>query len=371
MKITIAFITILALISMTGFGKKGSATPTHSRSARSRSPGASSQKFAEKTKFHKALVKVAPMSEIAKPVNILVDAEQIYIVSGAKIYIYSAKDYSFKKVFGKKGEGPGEFKVENNIGLQLSPFHNDLMITTSNKLHFYSKDGKQIKVILNPPNARGVLRFGTNNYLGRSYEDKEGKLAEIINLYDSNFNKVKEIYQRIELKTGDRRIYLFDLEKRIMFKSGKEHIYILNKNEFNIRIYDKNGNFSHALEKDFPFVEITDNDKELLFNYYKFLVKDFMRLKPRLVIPKYYPAIFDFTEIDNKLYVLTWKVVDKKREILVVDLKGKMLLKSFIPHKGPLRGDGISPYCFYNNKLYQLYDNPDTETWELLVHEVK
>lgn len=62
--------------------------------------------------------------------------------------------------------------------------------------------------------------------------------------------------------------------------------------------------------------------------------------------------------------------MDKKREIIVINLKGKMLLKSFITHKDPLKGDGISPYCFYNNKLYQLYDNPDTETWELLVHEV-
>lgn len=46
MKITIAFITILLSISMTG----------------------------------KALVKVANMSEITRPVDILVDADQIYIV---------------------------------------------------------------------------------------------------------------------------------------------------------------------------------------------------------------------------------------------------------------------------------------------------
>jgi anthranilate synthase/aminodeoxychorismate synthase-like glutamine amidotransferase len=39
------------------FQKRGSATPTYSRSARCRSFGASSQKFAEKTKFHKVLVK--------------------------------------------------------------------------------------------------------------------------------------------------------------------------------------------------------------------------------------------------------------------------------------------------------------------------
>ena len=49
-------------ISQVVFSERGSATPTHSRSARCRSFGASSQKFAEKTKFHKVLVKrgVAP-----------------------------------------------------------------------------------------------------------------------------------------------------------------------------------------------------------------------------------------------------------------------------------------------------------------------
>jgi hypothetical protein len=39
------------------FSKRGVAPPTYSRSARCRTFGASSQKFAEKTKFHKVLVK--------------------------------------------------------------------------------------------------------------------------------------------------------------------------------------------------------------------------------------------------------------------------------------------------------------------------
>jgi hypothetical protein len=42
------------------FSKRGSATPTYSRSVRCRSFGASSQKFAEETKFHK---KKAPGKE--------------------------------------------------------------------------------------------------------------------------------------------------------------------------------------------------------------------------------------------------------------------------------------------------------------------
>jgi hypothetical protein len=46
----------------TVFSKRGSATPTHSRSARRRSCGASPQKFAEKTKFHKVLIKRVPLA---------------------------------------------------------------------------------------------------------------------------------------------------------------------------------------------------------------------------------------------------------------------------------------------------------------------
>jgi hypothetical protein len=46
--------------------KKGVAPPTHSRSARCRSLGASSQKFAEKTKFQKVLVKDTSLENIKR-----------------------------------------------------------------------------------------------------------------------------------------------------------------------------------------------------------------------------------------------------------------------------------------------------------------
>jgi hypothetical protein len=48
------------------FFQKGVAPPTYSRSDRCRSFRASSQKFAEKTKFHKVLVKRAPWPPEAK-----------------------------------------------------------------------------------------------------------------------------------------------------------------------------------------------------------------------------------------------------------------------------------------------------------------
>ena len=336
MKKASAFISIIFVVSMAGFANKVTSLP----------------------------------EIIDRPVGVFVDELQIYIVCGAKVFIYSAQDYTFKMSFGKKGEGPGEFKVENNINLHAGHHHDDLMITTSNKIFYFSKHGKQERVIPYPRGIRQIKRFG-GNYLGRYYKEEENKLVETINLYDPNFQEIKEVYRRKGLKAGDRRIYLFNLEKRMFFGVGKEHIFILDKNRFIIDVFNKNGDFSHSIKQDYPRVKITGKDIQLLYNYYKYLVKDFQRLKPRLVIPDYYPAIHDIYQYDNKLYVLTWRVVDKSREILVMDLKGKILLQSFLPHKDPLRGDGNSPYSFYKNKLYQLYDNPDTETWELHISEVK
>ncbi len=308
--------------------------------------------------------KVATLPELVKPTAILADEGQIYIVCGAAVFIYSAKTFKLVKSFGQKGEGPGEFKVQNNIGLQLSPLHENLMITTSNKFFFFSKEGKQEKVVPRPPAIGSLTRFGPG-YLGRKNFNEEGKLAETVVLYDGNFKKIKEVYRRDRLKAGDNRIYLFDLERRMVFRTGREHMYILDKNPFSIAVYGKNGGLLRTLEPDYPRVTITANDKKLLYDYYKLLVKDFQVIKRRLVIPARYPAIYDLDEYNGKLRVLTWKVSGKKRELLLLDLKGNILSRSFIPHKDPLRGDGNSPYCFYKDRLYQLYDNPETETWDL------
>jgi putative flippase GtrA len=56
-------------INMLILSKKGVAPPTHSRSDRCRSFGASSQKFAEKTKFQKVLVKKRSVDIIEIPID--------------------------------------------------------------------------------------------------------------------------------------------------------------------------------------------------------------------------------------------------------------------------------------------------------------
>lgn len=56
--------------------------------------------------------KVAVLPEVKRPAfDIIVDNNELFLVECATIYIYSLTDFKLKKKFGRRGEGPGEFKV--------------------------------------------------------------------------------------------------------------------------------------------------------------------------------------------------------------------------------------------------------------------
>ncbi len=59
--------------------------------------------------------KLGVLTEVLTPEMIEVSENEIYIVEGSSIFMYSIKDLSFIRKFGKKGEGPGELKVNPSI----------------------------------------------------------------------------------------------------------------------------------------------------------------------------------------------------------------------------------------------------------------
>ena len=54
---------------------------------------------------------VASLEEVSKPQMMAISENYFLITEGSTIFIYSTKDFSFVKKFGKAGEGPREFKI--------------------------------------------------------------------------------------------------------------------------------------------------------------------------------------------------------------------------------------------------------------------
>ncbi len=81
--------------------------------------------------------KIVSLPEIFEPSSIVVDSNQIYIVEGTTIYIYSLEDFNLKKKFGRKGEGPQEFK-DDIISIEVKSDY--ILVNSLNKVSFFKME---------------------------------------------------------------------------------------------------------------------------------------------------------------------------------------------------------------------------------------
>ena len=98
--------------------------------------------------------------------------------------------------------------------------------------------------------------------------------------------------------------------------------------------------------------------------------QEYERVKRRLEFPEYFPVIQDFLAADDKIYVVTFKSIDDKKEVLVYDLGGKFLKKVYFPgiEQSPFQ---LYPFTVRNGNLYRLHDNDETEEWELFISKIE
>jgi hypothetical protein len=190
----------------------------------------------------------------------------------------------------------------------------------------------------------------------------------VLNLYDSNFKKVKEIFRLPDIVQPGKKILLGATQ--LNFKVSKDYIFVFPYQDFVIDIYDRSGKLFKSIKQDYPLREITETEKEIwVKDLERIYQDDFSRLKHLVTFTKYWAAVRRLYLSGNKLYAMTFKKDGDKNEFYVFDTKGKLLEKTFIPL---INMDERSPYPFaiHKGKVYQLNENEKDETWELHVTEI-
>ncbi|MFC2155329.1 hypothetical protein ACFLRB_02405 [Acidobacteriota bacterium] len=103
--------------------------------------------------------KVVPLPDLLNPNVIMADNDRLYIADGTSIFIYSAKDFSLLKKFGREGEGPREFLDKiYTIGVQGEY----LTVNSVAKLSFFTKDGQFVKGKRTLPSTSVFYLWGRN-----------------------------------------------------------------------------------------------------------------------------------------------------------------------------------------------------------------
>ncbi len=317
--------------------------------------------------------KMASFSGHLTPNKLLVDDARLYVVEGAVISIYSLKDYRLIKRFGKAGEGPREFKG----GLLVDVSSSRILVNSLNRVTFFSKQGEYLDEVNNiVTGQRFRLLENGKGFVGyNSLVDKQGKRFSTINLYGKDFKNTRELYRYKSIVRMGKGWYLFSKTYLNALPCGG-NIFVIGGDGFVIDVFDRRGNRLTAIRQPYEPVKFTESHGKRVLALYKLrptTAPEYDWWEKNIHFPDVFPAIRKFFTDNTLLYVRTYRKKGGKDEFFIFDAAGKLVRRVYLPIAPstdklayPYLRDS-APFAFKDEKLYQLVENEEEETWELFV----
>jgi len=321
---------------------------------------------------------VIPFPGLQTPGSIKIDNDQIYINDGAAIYIYSLKDFSLKKKFGKKGEGPREFKVHPNINRGGVAFHlytDGIVVSSLGRVSFFTRDGNYIKEMNTGTILSEFIPF-EKQFVGMGIDINGREQYLTYNFYDNQFKKEKEFF-RIKAFVEGKSIDPVTIGIFPVLHACNGKIFI-NDYDGIIHIFGHKGSELAAVnisefKNHFTRVKVTKNREKKYIEFfssdYRFK-QQFERDRHLIKFPGCFPVIRDYRAADDRLYIVTFREKEEEKELFIVDFDGKLVKRIWLK-LDEINPRELYPYTIGNGKLYQLVENPDSGEWELHIIEIK
>lgn len=320
-------------------------------------------------------IKLADLPTLERPALIKVEGDELFVADGHTIHVYSLKNYQLKFKLGKRGEGPGEFKYQP--GINILPDH--LLITSGRYCVWFSRDGKMVK----DKKTVGRKYFPIpvkENYaaLKLGFDIQTEKMTRIYILLNPQLEEIKEVYKLVAdvniLNPNDPPTKEY---KMLLHYNGvcchDDKIFIADTQKgFFIDVFDFNGKHLYTIDKNSEVEKVTVSDsyKKRCLDMFKIIQKDIWerRNKSSFTFYKYFPSFESFLVDNKKIYVITYKEKGDKNEIIILDLKGNILDRVFVPLKSKrifkFSGE-YDPNTVHKGRLYEIIENDETEMWEL------
>jgi len=313
--------------------------------------------------------KVTVLPLLTNPATLAVDESQFYISEGATVFIFSLKDYKIKAKFGKAGIGPKEFNLGLQRRLSLTVLKDKLVINSTNKVSFYTKDGKFINEYKTFRQLSFFYKPFGDQYIGIHTNRKQSNSPSIqfvLSIFNPNFKIIKSIAKFDFLKKGN-------LQFPVVFpicKVYRKKILALSGKKFELSIFNAKGDLVSTIYRDYQPIKVLDDYKKGIHYYLKRTIgANYAMIENMIKFDNYFPAIRNFYVTGNKIYILTYLKKDEKIECFIYDTNWKFYKKVFLPiyMKNPIR---FYPFSIRQNKLFQLTENND-EVWEFHVTKIE
>ncbi|NOR14591.1 MAG: hypothetical protein GQ544_02690 [Candidatus Aminicenantes bacterium] len=271
------------------------------------------------------------LESIYAPGMIKVNGEEMIVVEGATIYIYSLPDLQQKMSFGQKGEGPGEMMSYPFFFNTVVALPNEYFVDSQEKVLYFSKDGTFISEKKKPIGVSNMTPVG-EYFVGSKLSVIEDKIQyQAVVLYDDKFEIVKELVREVSPAQSVKMTTELPPDA-LNFVVHKENIFVEKSREgFLIEVYNSAGELIREIRREIKGKSIGGKEKKTLLEYFKKdrSVKaagfDNIIRQTKLIYPDSLPVITGLEIADDKLYVKTSQRYAAQSEFLVLDLEGNEL----------------------------------------------
>ncbi|MCK4762749.1 MAG: hypothetical protein KAW12_11185 [Candidatus Aminicenantes bacterium] len=318
--------------------------------------------------------KIAVFPNIYQPSMMNISGDEIYILDGFSVKIYSMKDYRFLREFGKKGEGPGELLTTSDTGLTMIVIENNILLNSVYKIVIYNRIGK----ILKEKKFRDYLVEAVpinGNYVLTFYKWIDEAAHAITKLSDKNFKEINELYKtKLPQNHKIKKISIPPLCTYV--RTTKDRIFLFDQQKDAIKIFNGKGNPKTDITFKYDKIMTTQIFKDKIMNYLlstpalKRLPENIRkRYLERVYTPNILPVFKNSWIINNQIYIHTYREKQNKGEFLILDFSGKVEKVLYLPGSAKLniRINPASIFTFHKGKYYYLLENLDQEEWELHV----
>jgi hypothetical protein len=274
-----------------------------------------------------------PSTSFASVSSFVVDEEgTIYALDfqDVKIKIFDNKG-DFLKLFGEKGQGPGEF--DTPAGIHLSP-NNELVIedALARQLLFFTPEGKFLRNLsmASQLGAVNVLMDPEGNFLAREMGFQGNLMFFEFKKYDREFKPLftlDKIEAPLPIPGSGIKLNVMDM-MAIYQLDGKGNILYGRNLDYEIKILSPEGKHFRSIRREFEPVKITEEDIDKMLKMIPNLTSS--NIKDMLEFPKYFPPFQFFTlDEEGRLFVRTWDKAKKEDEFVVdvFDAEGRYIHK--------------------------------------------
>jgi hypothetical protein len=232
--------------------------------------------------------------------------------------VYKFDSYgTLQKSFLRRGQGPGEVQSPT---LPIIAENDDFVIFDyfPKKLLFLSSDGEIVNELSFDARIWNVFPLRNGNYfVEESRRSSTGAYTDnLMLLYDHDMNEIQQLmnYRDVDLRNA-AKIKGTMIERRFILwaiSNGKIYVGNNDKTEYEIFVYDYEGNLLRKIRKEYTPVEVSEEYKRKIRDPYEKNPNEIVRdIAKRIYFPEYMPPYQSFfCDDEGRLFVITFEKND-------------------------------------------------------------